>query len=104
MCVNTCGSRPRWPSALSRPFSPGLTATALALSGCQAPLSPSVPLFGAYFPSWLICLAGGIIGAVVLRVLFVRIGLDEVLPLRLFVYACLAAAIGLLLALTLFGR
>ncbi|WP_219760791.1 YtcA family lipoprotein [Neoroseomonas alba] len=102
--MNTCGSRPWWPRALSRPFLAGLTATTLALPGCQASLSPSVPLFGAYFPSWLICLAGGIIGAVVLRVLFIRIGLDEVLPLRLLVYACLAAAIGLLLALTLYGR
>ena len=104
MCVNACGTLRRGPKVPSRPFAAGLAVATLALAGCQAPLSPSVPLFGAYFPSWLIFLAGGIIGAIVLRVLFVRIGLDEVLPLRLLVYVCLAAAIGLVLALTVYGR
>ncbi|MDQ0512395.1 YtcA family lipoprotein [Ancylobacter amanitiformis] len=77
---------------------------AFGVSGCSAPLSPSLPLFGAYFPFWLICLTAGVIGAVVLRALFIRIDLDDLLPWRLLVYVCLAAAIGFALALTLYGR
>ncbi|MFC7553729.1 YtcA family lipoprotein [Pseudoroseomonas wenyumeiae] len=77
---------------------------ALSLAGCDAPLSPAVPFLGAYFPFWLICAATGVLGAVVLRVIFVKIGIDEHLPLRLLVYACLAAIMGLALALALYGR
>ncbi|WP_454915937.1 YtcA family lipoprotein [Xanthobacter sediminis] len=67
-------------------------------------MSPSLPLFGAYFPSWLICAAAGVIGAVVMRGVFIRLGIDEVLPWRLLVYACLAALIGFVVALTVYGR
>jgi len=41
---------------------------------------------------------------VVLRVIFLKIGIDERLPMRLLVYACLAAIIDLTLALALYGR
>ncbi|MCB4767876.1 hypothetical protein LGR54_04605 [Ancylobacter sp. Lp-2] len=81
-----------------------LVLGALMLGGCDARLAPAVPLFGAYFPSWLVCTAAGVIGAVILRGLFIRIGLDDVLPWRLAAYASLAAAIGFLLALTVYGR
>ena len=68
-------------------FAAGLSGSAaLSLGGCSGPMSPSVPLFGAYFPSWLICTAAGVIGAVLVRVLFIRIGLDAQLPLRLLLY------------------
>lgn len=67
-------------------------------------VSPSLPMFGAYFPFWLACMGAGVIGAVVLRVLFIRLGIDEVLPWRLLVYACCAATIGIVMALTVYGR
>jgi hypothetical protein len=93
---------PVWPPVLVLAGAcPGVAV--LSLVG-GAPLSPSVPLFGAYFPSWLICAAVGVLGAVLLRVIFVKIGLDELLPLRLLVYTCIAAIMGLVLALTLYGR
>ncbi|WP_244407734.1 YtcA family lipoprotein [Roseomonas fluvialis] len=67
-------------------------------------MSPSLPLFGAYFPFWLVCVGVGVVGAVALRVAFIRFGIDEVLPLRLLVYVCCAATIGLVIALTVYGR
>ncbi|MFH5922998.1 YtcA family lipoprotein [Roseomonas xinghualingensis] len=94
---------PAWPPVLV-PAGAYLGLAALSLVSCGAPLSPSIPLLGAYFPSWLICAAAGVLGAVLLRVIFVKIGLDELLPLRLLVYTCIAAIMGLVLALTLYGR
>jgi len=83
----------------------GIVATAaVGLTGCSGTRSPEVPLFGAYFPSWLVCLIAGTIGAVIMRVVLVRVGIDEGLPFRLLTYACIAAVIGFGLALTVFGR
>ncbi|MEO2039334.1 MAG: YtcA family lipoprotein [Martelella sp.] len=63
-----------------------------------------IPFFGAYFPSWIACSLIGIVGAVVLRLVFIKIGLDDVMPLRVIVYLFLAIAIGLAASLILFGR
>lgn len=79
-------------------------ASVIGLAGCSEQRSPALPLFGAYFPSWLFCILAGVIGAVIVRVIFVRIGVDEGMPFRLLVYTCIAAIIGLSLALTVFGR
>lgn len=76
----------------------------LALTGCGAPASPALPLFGAYFPSWLICGAIGVAGALVGRVLFIRLGVDEGLPLRSLVYICLALLVAFAAALLIYGR
>ncbi len=67
-------------------------------------MSPSLPLFGAYFPSWLVCAGVGVLGAAVIRVVFIRFGMDEILPWRLLVYTCLAIIIGLAMSLVVFGR
>ncbi|MCX5495719.1 YtcA family lipoprotein [Kaistia dalseonensis] len=83
----------------------GLTTPfAVSLSGCTVPASPALPLFGAYFPSWLICASVGVIGAVIIRAVLIKLGIDEILTWRLLVYACLAAVIGFALALTVYGR
>lgn len=79
-------------------------AGAASLTGCSTSHAPAIPLFGAYFPSWLICLVAGSIGAVIVRVVFVRVGIDDGLPFRLLTYTCVAASIGFALALTIFGR
>ncbi|MFD2030531.1 hypothetical protein ACFSKM_09985 [Ancylobacter dichloromethanicus] len=44
------------------------------------------------------------VGAVIVRLLFVRIGIDDALPVRLPVYVCIAAAIGFAISLLGFGR
>lgn len=44
-------------------------ATALAsLQGCAA--SPSLNVFGAYFPGWLFCMAGGLVMTLLARAIF----------------------------------
>jgi hypothetical protein len=77
---------------------------ALPLAGCLSAGAPAIPLFGAYFPSWLLCAFIGILGAVVVRLVFIRAGIDDALPIRLPVYICIAAAIGFAVSLLGFGR
>jgi hypothetical protein len=77
---------------------------AIVLAGCTTARAPSIPLFGAYFPAWLACTAIGILGSVAIRVVFVLVGIDDRLPVRLLVYVCLAAAIAFATSLTFFGR
>ncbi|EDR44700.1 putative membrane protein [Yersinia pestis PY-36] len=50
------------------------------------------------------CAFIGIITAVIARVLFIRVGIDEVLPWRLLVYVCLALAVAFICSLLLFTR
>jgi len=66
--------------------------------------SPSLPFAGAYFPFWLVSAFGGILAVVLLRIVLIRLGIDDVLPLRLLVYVALAAAIALGLARVFYGR
>ncbi len=75
-----------------------------AVGGCAQQSSPSLPLFGAYFPSWLLCAVVGIFGALAARVVFIRSGIDDALPWHLLVYVSLAAAIAFSLALLIYGR
>lgn len=78
--------------------------TASALGGCVPAGAPSIPFFGAFFPSWLLCAGIGIIGAVLVRVVLIRLGIDDVIPARLPVYVCVAAGIGFLVSIVSFGR
>lgn len=82
----------------------GIFGTALLLGGCTSAGAPSIALFGAYFPSWLACALAGILAAVVVRLIFILLGLDDVLPIRLPVYVAVAAAIGFSVSLLGFGR
>lgn len=72
--------------------------SALLLQGCsQMARSPSIPIFGSYFPAWILCAVGGVVVAVVLRVVLVALRLDEHLPAPPLVYLCtfISASIGL---------
>ena len=88
------------PSACSLRILAALTPLMLGVGGC----SPSLPLFGAYFPSWLLCAVFGISGALAIRVVLVRVGLDDALPLRLLVYVSLASTIACSVALLAYGQ
>lgn len=57
--------------------------------------APSLVVFGAFFPAWIFCALLGVVGAVVARVVLVRLGVDEFLPAKLVVYLALAILIGL---------
>jgi len=50
------------------------------------------------------CGLAGIALAVMMRVVLVRMGIDELLPVRLLVYTCLALAFAFGLSLCLFSR
>lgn len=83
----------------------GMMAGLLLTAGCKADAgAPSIALFGAYFPAWLACALAGILGAVVCRLIFIPLGIDDLLPVRLPVYVAVAAAIGFLVSIAAFGR
>ena len=76
----------------------------LGTSGCGLTASPSLPFYGAYFPSWLLCAAFGILASVLVRIFLIRLGVDEGIPFRTLVYIALACLIAFVLAATVFGR
>ena len=79
--------------------------TGLLLPSCSsASNGPVIPFFGAYFPSWIACALIGIVATVILRLVFIKVGLDDVMPLRVVVYLFLAIAIGFASSLLLFAR
>jgi len=61
-----------------------------ALQGCSS--APSRNVLGSYFPSWMVCALMALIATVVVRSIFVRAGIDAVLPAPLIVYLGLFAA------------
>ena len=86
------------PRALGR--SAGIVP-AFALGGCTQ--APMIPLFGAYFPGWLLCALVGVVAAVLIRVLCILCGLDAILSFRLFTYLASGTVIALLLWSVVFG-
>jgi hypothetical protein len=70
-----------------RPTIVGITVAAAPLcTGCEASGAPWFPMFGTYFPAWMVCGLIGIAGAVGIRALLVALGLDAFLGLRLLTY------------------
>lgn len=73
----------------------------LPLGGCGA--SPTLYLFGSYFPAWMLC---GVLGAgvsLVTRGVFVAAGLAETLPHQLLVCSAIGTAFALLVWLVFYG-
>lgn len=66
-------------------------------------MSPELPFYGAYFPSWLISATLGILGSVLVRGILIRLGIDEGIPLRTLVYIALACLIAFAISATAFG-
>ncbi|WP_248304977.1 YtcA family lipoprotein [Devosia sp. FKR38] len=90
---------------MKRRFSlPAMAAVLPGLMACS-PVegAPSVPLFGSFFPAWIICAVGGVIVAIVLRAVLVALRLDEHLPAPPLVYLCLAISGGIVLWLVWSG-
>ncbi len=81
----------------------GISAsTVLLFAGPAKAAAPMVSVFGSYFPTWLICTLLGIVLTVIVRKLFIIVGINEHLPLAPVVYLCLtiAASIGIWLVWT----
>lgn len=63
----------------------------LLLSGCGG--APSFAIAGSYFPAWLVFSFTSILLTIVIRVVFIRLGIDDALRFRLFVYVCIALSL-----------
>ncbi|QDH14877.1 YtcA family lipoprotein [Oecophyllibacter saccharovorans] len=81
----------------------GLLAANLPAAACTIRGTTDFPVAGAYFPSWLLCLFGGVLSALLLRVLFLALGIDRYLTLRLCTYLSLGGIIGLATWYIFFG-
>ena len=53
--------------------------------------APSLNILGSFFPAWILCGVVGILLAVAVRVLFVRLDFERQLSPLFVVYPCLAA-------------
>lgn len=66
------------------------------LAGCSAAGgAPAVPIFGSFFPAWIICAVGGIFVAIIIRAALIALHIDEHLPAPPLVYLCLAISGGI---------
>lgn len=72
-----------------------LAKAGIALGGLQFVAAcsrvPTFNILGSFFPSWILCGVIGILLAVAMRLLFVRIKLEPQLAPLILVYPCLAA-------------
>jgi len=75
-----------------------MLALLAGLGGCD----PVFDLEGAFFPSWMLCLLGGVVGAALLRPLFARSGLEPHLGPLPLIYSCLALLLSFAAWLTFF--
>jgi hypothetical protein len=65
------------------------TASVLLPTGCSR--APSFNILGSFFPSWILCGVIGILLAVAVRVVFVRLNFERELSPLIVIYPCLAA-------------
>lgn len=93
-------SRPR--EDLARAGAASMAAL-FCLSGCDAIGAPSLSLFGAFFPGWLVCGILGVAGGGVSRAIMVASGLAQRLPLQLAVNASVGLIVALFAWLAWFG-
>lgn len=66
--------------------------------------APAVGMFGSFFPSWLLSLFAGVVATVCLRVLFVVIKLDDIIPWRVPVYLSMTLGMTVVFSSLFFGR
>jgi hypothetical protein len=66
-----------------------VSAAVLLATGCSR--EPSLNILGSFFPAWILCGLIGIVLAVAVRLVFVRLKFEQELWLPLLVYPCLAA-------------
>lgn len=66
--------------------------------------APTIAMFGSFFPSWLICLFSGVVATVILRTVFIIVGLDDILRWRVPTYMSMALGLTFLFSFFFFGR
>ena len=77
-----------------------LLASQLTLCGCRH--APAFNILGSYFPAWMFCALVGILFAVLLRLLVVRLKMEDYAWPTVLTYPCAAALCTFTLWLTLF--
>jgi len=70
----------------------------------SGPHSPTLDLFGSYFPAWMLCAVAGILTAVIIRQALVVSGIGEYVIAPLLTYAGLAVSATFLMWLVWFGH
>ena len=70
----------------------------------SGPHSPTLDLFGSYFPAWMLCAVVGILTAVIIRQALVVSGIGEYVIAPLLTYAGLTISATLLVWLVWFGH
>ena len=86
------GIESRFPVTVRRIGVAKAAAAAISLQwlvGCSR--APTFNILGSFFPSWIVCGIIGILLAVAVRLVFVRIKLEPQLKPLIVVYPCLAA-------------
>ncbi len=68
-----------------------LVVASCALAGCD----PIIEIQVTFFPAWLLCMIVGVVLTVVLRPLFVRLGLEPHLGPLPLIYTCLTVLLTL---------
>lgn len=63
--------------------------TTVCITGCSR--APTFNILGSFFPSWILCGVIGILLAVAVRLLFVKMKFEQEITPLILVYPCLAA-------------
>ena len=82
----------------------GLWRVAIALPVAACSRSPTMDLFGSYFPAWMLCAVLGIGAAVIIRQILGVTGINDYVVAPLLTYAGLAVSATLLAWLLWFGH
>jgi hypothetical protein len=94
--------RPPPTAVRRRPYTTTARRPILAAALLVPRYDPLFDIEGAFFPSWMLCLLVGIALAVVLRLLFARIGLEPFLGPLPVIYSCLALLLSMSVWLVFF--
>jgi YtcA family len=65
-------------------------------------MGPQINVIGSFFPSWMLCVAIGIVFTLLARHLFIRADVDPYLRPRILVYLSLGVLVALGLWVSLF--
>jgi hypothetical protein len=64
--------------------------------------APSLDVFGSFFPVWMLCVAAAVAIAMLIRLVLIRLRLDQELGPRVIVYPSLVALLACAIWLTFF--
>ena len=79
-----------------------LAAAALPVTACST--APAQDLVGSYFPAWMLCAAGGVVAAVIIRLILVAAGISEYVVAPPLTYTAIAASATFGFWLTWYGH